>query len=149
MMPRRAALATAGPRRAATGITLMELLIVVVIIGILATLAYPNYREFAARAKRTEARAALLKIATNQERFYLQNNTYTMDLTALGFSADPFTTDSDTYLVSVTAADASNFTAVADYIPSDVEATKCDTFTIDGRGQRSSSPDADCWSRTR
>ncbi len=148
MIPGRAGFANARGR-AASGITLMELLIVVVIIGILATVAYPNYREFAARAKRTEARAALLKIATNQERFYLQNNTYTTDLTALGFSSNPFTTESDTYLVRVTSADASNFTAVADYIPSDSEAAKCDTFTIDGRGQRSSTPDTDCWSRTR
>jgi type IV pilus assembly protein PilE len=131
------------------GITLMELLLVVVIIGILATLAYPNYREFAARAKRTEARAALLKIATNQERFYLTNNTFTTDLTRLGFSSDPYTTDSDTYSVSVTSADASNFIAEADYLPSDSEAGKCDKFTIDGRGQKGSSPDGDCWTRTR
>ena len=131
------------------GITLMELLIVVVIVGILATIAYPNYREFAARAKRTEARAALLKIATNQERFYLQNNTFTSDLTALGFDSDPFTTDSESYRVRVTSADASNFTAEADYIPTDSEAGKCNIFGIDGRGQKTSSPDTDCWKRTR
>lgn len=127
----------------------MELLLVVVIIGILATVAYPNYREFAARAKRTEARAALLKIATNQERFYLQNNTFTSDLTVLGFNADPYTTDSDTYLVRITSANPSNFTAVADYIPVDNEASKCNIFSIDGRGQKTSSPDTDCWKRTR
>ena len=58
------------------GITLLELMIVVVIVGILTAIAYPNYREFAARAKRTEAMALLLEIATNQERFYLQYNRY-------------------------------------------------------------------------
>jgi type IV pilus assembly protein PilE len=131
------------------GVTLMELLLVVVIIGILATIAYPNYREFAARAKRTEARAALLKIATNQERFYLQNNRFTSDLTLLGFNADPYTTDSESYLVRITAATASNFTAEADYIPGDNEASKCNIFRIDGRGQKSSEPDGDCWQRTR
>ena len=57
------------------GVTLLELMIVVVIIGILTAIAYPNYREFAARAKRTEARALLMEIAVNQERWYLQNNT--------------------------------------------------------------------------
>ena len=131
------------------GITLMELMIVVVIIGILAALSYPNYREFVARAKRTEARAALLKIATNQEKYYLQNNTFTSDLTDLGFGTDPYTTDSGTYSVRITAADASNFTAEADYIPADGEAGKCNLFSIDGRGQKTSDPDTDCWTRTR
>ena len=62
------------------GITLLELMIVVVIIGFMAAIAYPNYRDFTARAKRNEAKAALLQIATNQERFYLQNNAYTCDM---------------------------------------------------------------------
>ena len=56
------------------GITLIELMVVVVIIGLMAVIAYPNYREFVARANRNEAKAALLRIATNQERFYLQIN---------------------------------------------------------------------------
>jgi len=136
-------------RRYMRGITLMELMVVVVIIGILAALSYPNYREFVARAKRTEARAALLKIATNQEKYYLQNNTFTLDLTDLGFNANPYTTDSGTYLVRITTADASNFEAEADYIPTDSEAGKCNFFGIDGRGQKTSDPDTDCWTRTR
>jgi len=131
------------------GVTLLELMIVVVIVGILAAVAYPNYREFTARAKRNEARAALLQIATNQERFYLQNGTFTTNMNQLGFSADPFVTDSGTYSVQVNAADASNFTATATYLQADAEAGKCQTFQIDGRGIKSSAPDADCWTRTR
>ncbi len=136
-------------RKQQLGMTLIELMIVVVVLSILAAVAYPNYRDFAARAKRNEAKAALLRIATNQERFYLQNSTFTTDMTQLGFPSDPFTTDSDTYSVWVQAADASNFTAIADYIPADDEANKCDTFTIDGRGTKGSAPHADCWTRTR
>ena len=68
-------------RRNMRGITLIELMIVVVIVGILAAIAYPNYQEFTSRAKRNEARAALLRLATNQERFYLNNNTFTADMT--------------------------------------------------------------------
>lgn len=131
------------------GVTLLELMIVVVIVSILAAVAYPNYREFTARAKRNEARAALLQIATNQERFYLQNGTFTTNMNQLGFSADPFVTDSGTYSVQVNAADASNFTATATYLQADAEAAKCQTFQIDGRGMKSSAPDADCWTRTR
>ena len=51
------------------GVTLMELMIVVVVIGILTAIAFPNYQEFTARAKRTEAKSILLEIAANQERF--------------------------------------------------------------------------------
>jgi type IV pilus assembly protein PilE len=128
----------------------MELMIVIVIIGILAAVAYPNYRDFAARAKRNEAKAALLKIATNQERFYLNNNTYTLDMTQLGFaSSDDVISDSKAYSVDVGTAISNTFTATATYTKSDNESNKCNTFTIDARGARTSLPYTDCWTRTR
>lgn len=132
------------------GITLVELMIVVVVLGILAAVAYPNYRDFASRAKRNEAKAALLQIATNQERFYLNNNTYTDDMTNLGFNvSDDFVTDSSSYTIDVVAADANNFSATATYTKADNEAGKCQVFQIDGRGARTSTPYTDCWTRTR
>ena len=131
------------------GITLIELMIVVVVVSILAAVAFPNYQEFSARAKRNEAKAALLQIATNQERFYLNNNTFTQDMTALGFSADPFTTDTGSYVIVVTSADATNYSATATYQLGGSEAGKCLTFTVDGRGAKSSTPQGDCWERTR
>jgi len=138
-------------RKYMAGVTLMELMIVVVIIGLLAAIGYPNYREFAARAKRTEAKAALLQIATNQERFYLNNNTYTNDLTNLGFPvAGIYTTDSGSYDVSIApGADANGYTANASFKLGGSEAGKCLTFTIDGAGVKTSAPYLDCWSRTR
>ena len=131
------------------GMTLMELMIVVVIIGILTAIAFPNYREFVARAKRTEAKAALLKIATNQERFYLQNSTFTTDMTMLGFTDDPYISDSESYSVSVTAADQSDYTARATYRFTDSENDKCGWWEIDGRGDKTSDPYTDCWTRGR
>lgn len=133
------------------GVTLMELLIVMVIIGILAAVAYPSYREYSLRAKRNEARAPLLQIATQQERFYLQNSTYTQDMTRLGFTAaGNLVTDTKSYRINVDAADANNYTATATYIgPSAKEQGRCLTYQIDGRGVKTSAPDADCWSKTR
>ena len=132
------------------GITLLELMIVVMIVGILAVVAYPNYRDFAARAKRNEAKAALLQIATNQERFYLNNNTYTNDMTQLGFPvSDDFVTGTGSYTIDGTGANASNFSALATYSRVDNESTKCLTLGIDGRGAKTSAPLTDCWVRTR
>ena len=133
-----------------SAVTLIELMIVVVIVGILAAVAYPSYREFAARATRNEAKAALLKAATNQERYYLQNNQFSEDLSELGFSANPYTTDTGSYVISVVAANpVSNFTVTATYQRGDGESEKCAELTIDGRGIKASSPSADCWTRTR
>ena len=137
-------------RRKMQGITLVELMIVVVIVSILAAVSYPSYREYAVRAKRAEAKAALLQIATNQERAYLQNNSYTQDLTSLGFGTTPtFTTETGSYSITVTAADAAGFTATATYQLGGAEAAKCNVFTITGQGVKTSSPDANCWTRTR
>ena len=134
-------------RKHMSGITLIELMIVVVVISILAAIAYPNYQEFTARAKRNEAKAALLRLAINQERFYLNNNSFTLNLAELGFGSA--ITETGYYQIQVTAADTSNFTASATYLQGGSEATKCLTFTINGRGAKTSDPETNCWERTR
>jgi type IV pilus assembly protein PilE len=134
-------------RKHMSGITLIELMIVVVVISILAAIAYPNYQEFTARAKRNEAKAALLRLAINQERFYLNNNSFTLNLAELGFGSA--ITETGYYQIEVTAADTSNFTASATYLQGGSEATKCLTFTINGRGAKTSDPETNCWERTR
>lgn len=130
---------------------MIELLIVIVIVGILAAIAYPNYRDYVTRAKRNEAKAALLQIATRQESFYLQFHTYTENMTALGFAADNnVPTESGAYIVDVLpGADATGYTAIATYQDGGNEAARCLTFQIDGQGTKTSGPLGDCWSRTR
>ena len=134
-------------RKHMVGITLIELMIVIVILGTLVAIGYPNYREFAARAKRTEARAALLELAAAQERFYLQNQAFG-DMGDLGYD-DPWITDSDSYSVTITANNAADFTARATYRLGGDEALKCNWFEINGAGTKNSDPDGDCWTRTR
>lgn len=135
-------------RRRTRGITLIELMIVVVIVGILAAIAYPNYRQYVQRSKRTEAMAALLQVATNQERVYLNSNSYTSDMTQLGFNADPYITDTGTYSVDV-VGDPDSYTATATYLVGDDEANKCLTFTITALGAKTSLPNADCWTTSQ
>lgn len=129
------------------GVTLLELMVVVVIVGILAAVAYPSYRDSVDRAKRNEAKALLLEIAQNQERYYLQNNSYGT-LAQLGYD-NPQLTDSGAYAVTIGGADANNFAATATWQLGGRESDRCNTFTLDGRGSKSSAPYTDCWTRTR
>jgi type IV pilus assembly protein PilE len=50
------------------GVTLIELMIVVTIIGILAAIAYPGYQQYARRANRADAQAIMLENAQFMER---------------------------------------------------------------------------------
>ena len=129
------------------GITLIELLIVVIIVGILTSIAFPNYRAYVERAKRSEAKAALLKCATNQEKWYLQRQEFSTDLAELGFNS-PFKTDSGAYQLTVGTTDRfENFTCTSTYLEGGAEAGKCSTLAIDSTGNKTSSPETDCWTR--
>jgi len=68
------------------GFTLIELMIVVVIIGILAAIAYPAYTGYAQKARRSDAKHALLDMQLNQEKWRANNVTYSSSLTELGWA---------------------------------------------------------------
>ncbi len=59
-----------------TGMTLIELLIAVAIVGILGAVAYPSYRTYVAQANRSEIKGILLENAQFLERNYTTNNCY-------------------------------------------------------------------------
>ena len=136
--------------RTGRGFSLIELMIVTVVLGIIVAIAVPSYRNFVARATRIEAKEPLLQIQVNQESFYLRNNTYTTDMSELGFpNAGCNPSDSGAYQICVTAADANAFTAVATYQGTDAEKDKCLTWQINDRGVKTSAPEGDCWTRKR
>ena len=58
------------------GFTLIELMIVVAIIGILAAIAIPNFRNYQLKAKTSEAKVNLSAIATSQESYFAEYDTY-------------------------------------------------------------------------
>lgn len=70
------------------GFTLIELMIVVAIIGILATMGVPQFQKFQARARQAEARTSLSGIYMAMKAFQAEWNKYYGDFNAIGFSVD-------------------------------------------------------------
>jgi len=69
--------------------TLIELMMVVAIVGILSSIAYPSYQSYVQRTKEAEAKTALVSFASAMSQYYLEDMTY------LGAAGTPKTT-SDT-----------------------------------------------------
>jgi type IV pilus assembly protein PilA len=70
------------------GFTLVELMVVVAIIGILATLAVPQYKKFQAKSRQSEARLSLGGVYTIEQSFAAENSSYTQCLGQAGYNRD-------------------------------------------------------------
>ena len=101
----------------------MEVMIVVVIIGILAALAYPNLEKYLKRARQTEAKTNLSAIYTAQ-KIYFTLHQYTKDINELDLSLAQ-----GLYKYTIPEASTSTFKAQAEGNIDDDAAL--DTWTID------------------
>lgn len=139
------------PPQAQTGFTLIELMITVVIVGILAAVAYPAYQDQVRRSRRAGAQSAMLQIAQKEMQLLLDARRYVAAANATAIAAAPIGVGIDAkvasmYNFSVTVNNAAGtvptFTVTA--VPQGAQASdSCGTLTINHLGAKT--PSAGCW----
>ncbi|MEI7796448.1 MAG: type IV pilin protein [Methylococcaceae bacterium] len=139
------------------GFTLVELMIAMAIAGILTSVAYPSYVTYVQKAKRSEAQAALVSMATAMEQWRVENNNNYGDGTDSIFATQVPTdgagtkTYSLTFTTTVSASDPTKYdkyTLTATPVtPQDADI--CGVLTLKSTGEKGAnnvSPDtAGCW----
>ena len=123
------------------GFTLIELMIVVVIIGILAAIAFPSYSRYVDRAAIADGRSALLAAAQQMERCFTRNDTYVGCVTRT-VSDEGFYNIGDQVGDGVPARTATSYSLAASVPVGATRPATCQTMTLNQLGTRLP---ADCW----
>ncbi len=142
-------------KRRQKGMTLIELMVVVVIVGILAAIAIPTYRSYVIRSNRSEAKVALMNMAQNLERCYTNSTPYAYNsATCTAAVTLPMTVANGNYVIDAGAvADpATMYTLTATPLGAQLADTQCATFQLTNAGVQTvtgtwSATPEQCWRR--
>ncbi len=117
--------------RAQCGLTFFELILVVGIVLILATIAFPSYESYLQSARRSDAMTALVNFAQRAERHFLENGSYE------AISTDMYTDTSHEgyYTLSVTTTETT-YLLRATPVGAQENDTKCGEFTLNEQGEK-------------
>lgn len=128
------------------GFTLLELMVVLVVIGILAAIAYPSYQDQVRKTRRADGKGVLMDTAQQLERCYTRFARYTHADCDVGF---PIDSPEGFYRVTAAALNTSNFTLDATPQGDQARDVACGTLRLNNRGvQGSQGANADannCW----
>jgi type IV pilus assembly protein PilE len=118
--------------------TLTELLVVIIFVGILASLAIPRFGKSTDKAMETEAKLALLQVQELQRIYFLEHKRYATDVNAIDFEQEPTVAEDPEkgtarYRIMIDSADDQDFLAVAEPV---VNGLNGYTITKQGKAQR-------------
>jgi type IV pilus assembly protein PilE len=127
-----------------SGFSLLELTIVIAVIGILASIAFPSYQDHVRKATRADGHAALLHIQLAQEKWRANHVAYASNLDAseLGLGT---TSAQGAYALAITGASATGFTATATGLGGQAEDAGCTVLRLQMGAAGETKEPPGCW----
>lgn len=130
------------------GFSLIEVLIIIAILGILTAIVIPNHNSQTSKARRTDAKIALMESASSLEKCFVLHNQYNhascesfpASGTDLVYSAEGH------YQIIATNLTATSFTLTATPATNSPQTgdSRCATFSITSTGAKTAT-NSDCW----
>jgi type IV pilus assembly protein PilE len=117
------------------GFSMVEIVVVIAIVGLLAGIAIPSYRNYILRAHRSEAIRVITSYRQALERCYSQNFTYVNVAGNCPAAAGAaINTPNNYYNITFPLLNATQYRIVATAINTQTNDAPCATFTVDNAG---------------